>query len=248
MKIIDKKTNIRQKLHAGKSSPFHTYRQLTVGNVSLARFVRYELYTSLLGPMPGGVGYFLRKVFYRPFFKAMGKGVIIGRNVVIRHPDKLSIGDHVTIDDHCLIDARGAEPADFVIEDNVLINRNCLIVAKNGAVRIGGRTSIGGNSMMVSMDGLDIGTAVLIAGGCYISAGNYDYRKSSDTPVMDQNLCTTGPIRIGDGAWIGTRVTILDGVCIGPNAIIGAGSLVMKDVPEKAVSFGIPAKTVRYRS
>ena len=126
IKIIDKGTNIRQKLVSGKGSPFSTYKKLTVGDASFSRFLRYELYTSFFGSMPGGIGYFLRKKFYPSFIGKIGKGVIIGKNVIIRHPEKLFIGDHVTIDDNCLIDARGAGNEGFSIEDNVLINRNCI--------------------------------------------------------------------------------------------------------------------------
>lgn len=248
IKIIDKETNIRQKLVSGKNAPLATYKKLTVGDVSFPKFIRYELYTSLFGSLPGGVGYFLRKKFYPGFIGKIGKGVIIGRGVVIRHPEKLIIGDNVTIDDNCLIDARGAADGEgFVIEDHVLINRNCMLIAKNGAIRIGAHSSLGSNNVIVSMDGVRIGKSVLTAGGCYISTGNYEFN-DPDMPVMDQNLYTSGPVTIGDGAWIGTRATILDGVRIGANSIIGAGALVNDDIPDKSIAVGIPAKIIRQRT
>ena len=56
-----------------------------------------------------------------------------------------------------------------------------------------------------------------------------------------------GPVVIGNDVWIGTRVTILSGVTIGDGAVIGACSLVNRDVPPYAIAVGVPAKVTRYR-
>ena len=55
----------------------------------------------------------------------------------------------------------------------------------------------------------------------------------------------TKEIRIKKNAWIGARVSILPGVTIGENAIVGTGSVVTKDVPDDAVVVGVPAKIVK---
>lgn len=55
----------------------------------------------------------------------------------------------------------------------------------------------------------------------------------------------TKEIRIKKNAWIGARVSILPGVTIGENAIVGTGSVVTKDVPDNAVVVGVPAKIVK---
>lgn len=247
MKEIDRDNLIRERLAKGQESPFKTYMDLTVGQVGFSRFVVYEFLTSLLGPMPGGIGFYLRKKFYPGLFKKAGTGLIIGRNVVIRHPDKIELGDNVTIDDNCVIDGRGAGPGGVALEDNVIINRNCMLLAKAGPIRLGKRTSIGSNSVIVSMDGVELGEAVLSAGGCYISAGSYHF-EDVEVPVMDQGAYAKGPIRIGAKAWLGTGVIVLDGVSIGDGAVIGAGALVNKNIPINAVAFGVPAKIQRYKN
>ena len=84
VKKIHKTSIIREKLAEGEASPFQTYRELTVGRESFSHFVRYEITTCLLGPLPGAAGYLLRKIFYKKLFKHVGRGLIIGRNVVIR--------------------------------------------------------------------------------------------------------------------------------------------------------------------
>lgn len=54
-----------------------------------------------------------------------------------------------------------------------------------------------------------------------------------------------GPIEIGDGAWLASRVVVLPGVRIGAGAIVAAGSLVTRDVPDNALVVGVPARVVR---
>jgi len=247
LKEIEKSNIIREKLERGQLSPFKTYIELTIGETRIPRFLFYEFITSLFGPIPGGIGIYLRKIFYPRLFKKVGKGLIIGRNVVIRHPDKIELGDNITIDDNCIIDGRGAGSGRGVLEDNVLINRNCMVLAKAGPIRLGKRTSIGSNSVIVSMDGVDFGEAVLTAAGCYISTGSYLFDDTSKA-VMDHKVYTKGPVRIGDQAWLGTRVTVLDDVTIGKGAVIGAGSLVVKNIPENSIAFGVPAKVVSTRN
>jgi len=242
----EKKVSIRERLHEGRHSPLKTYIQLTVGDVGFFRFALYEFLTCILGPIPGGIGFYLRKKFYPLLFRKTGKGLIIGRNVVVRHPDKIEVGNNVTIDDNCLIDGRGSGDAGVILEDNVMINRNCTIQAKAGPIRLGKRTSLGSNSAIVSMGGVEFGEAVLVAGGCSFSAGLYNFDEI-DVAVMDQGSYSKGPIFIGKNSWLGTGVIVLDGVNIGTAAIIGAASVVNKDIPPNAIAFGIPAKVKKFR-
>lgn len=246
MKKIDKTDIIRDKIAKSQTSPLKAYKELTVGNVSFFKFLLYEIITFFLGPMPGGLGFFLRKKFYPKLFKKVGRGLIIGRNVVIRHPQNIIIGDFVTIDDNCLIDGRGAGEEGLILEDQVIINRNCMIQAKTGFIKLGKRTSIGSNSVIVSMSGVEIGEALLTAGNCYISAGAYQF-DDLETPIMDQTAFSKGPIIIGKNSWFGTGVTVLDGVEIGEGAVIGASSVVNKNIPAFAIAIGVPAKVYKMR-
>jgi maltose O-acetyltransferase len=66
--------------------------------------------------------------------------------------------------------------------------------------------------------------------------------------MVEQGYEGTRPIVIEDDVWIGARVTILGGVNIGTGAVIGAGSVVTKNVPPYAIVAGNPAKLIRYRN
>ena len=96
------------------------------------------------------------------------------------------------------------------------------------------------------MSGVDVGEAVLTAGNCYISAGLYKF-DDLETPVMDQTAYSKGPIIIGKNSWFGTGVIILDGVTIGESVVVGAASMVNKDLPDYTIAVGSPAKVVRER-
>lgn len=70
-------------------------------------------------------------------------------------------------------------------------------------------------------------------------------------PVDDYEMRREGweiahPITIGNGVWLGANVTVLPGVTIGDNAVIGAGSVVTKDIPANAIAMGVPARVTRF--
>ncbi len=135
----------------------------------------------------------------------------------------------------------------MVLEDEVLVGRNVMRLAKGGSIHIGRRSAVGSNSVVVSTGGVELGEAVLMAGGCSISAGAYEVDQALPM-IMDNKAYTRGPIRIGAGTWLGTAAVVLDGVNIGSGAVVGAGAIVNKDVEDNMIVVGIPAKPVRARS
>lgn len=64
---------------------------------------------------------------------------------------------------------------------------------------------------------------------------------------MYQGVYSRGAATVGDGTWIGASATILDGISIGRGCVIGAGSLVTKDIPDYGIAVGTPAKVIRFR-
>ena len=66
-----------------------------------------------------------------------------------------------------------------------------------------------------------------------------------DAKTRNQGLEYAKAIAVGSNVWIGGNVTVLAGVSIGDNCVIGAGSVVTKDIPDNSLAFGNPCKVVR---
>lgn len=66
-------------------------------------------------------------------------------------------------------------------------------------------------------------------------------------PDLSYNIVEYKHVCIGDDVWIGTNAMVLDGVTIGSHAIVAAGAVVTKDVPDYAVVAGVPSKVIKYR-
>jgi acetyltransferase-like isoleucine patch superfamily enzyme len=90
-----------------------------------------------------------------------------------------------------------------------------------------------------------IGRQVEIAANCAFY--NYDHGTAPGVPIMEQPLRSRGDIVVGDGAWLGHAVTVLQGVTIGEGSVIAAGAVVIDDIPANAIAAGVPARVVRFR-
>lgn len=90
--------------------------------------------------------------------------------------------------------------------------------------------------------GVNIGKNTLIASHVVISTSTHDYMVK---PIRSKRI--DKPIIIGEDVWIGSSAVILPGITISNGAVIGAGSIVTKNVPENAIVVGNPAKIIKYR-
>ena len=84
---------------------------------------------------------------------------------------------------------------------------------------------------------------VLTADKVYISDNSHEYKDVSK-PIMFQSVIQKGSVEIGEGSWLGENVCVL-GANIGKHCVIGANSVVTKDIPDYSVAVGIPAKIVK---
>ncbi len=91
-----------------------------------------------------------------------------------------------------------------------------------------------------------IGNDVIMGPDVLVYTQNHNTSRS-DIPIKYQGVTEEKSVTIGDGCWICSRVIILPGVHIGKNSVIGAGSVVTKDIPDYAIAAGNPAKVVRIR-
>ena len=85
---------------------------------------------------------------------------------------------------------------------------------------------------------------MLIAPNCYITDHDHFWLDPNDPPRFSTRLLHA-PTRIGDNVWLGEKVSVLKGVTIGRNCIIGSNSVVTRDIPPYSVAIGSPARVVR---
>lgn len=109
---------------------------------------------------------------------------------------------------------------------------------------IGFGSGIGANSTIA--DAVVIGKNVMIGQEALMIMSNHRMDRL-DIPMGQQGMTETEPIVIGNDVWIGARVTILPGVYIGDGCVIGAGSIVTKNVPDFEIWGGNPAHFIRSR-
>lgn len=224
-----------------KRSPLAKYQDIVMGNTSLPKLFLFEVLTFLFGQVPGMLGLFSRQIFYRPLFKRMGKGIIIGRNVSLRHTGKISLGKSCVIDEYCMLSAQGDENSSITLGNEVLLGRDTVVSTRNGTIEIGDYSNIGASCRLGTTERLKLGKHVLIAAYCYIGGAQHRFDRL-DVPIIRQGYTQKGGVVIEDDVWLAADVKVVDGVTIGEGAVIGAGSVVTKDIPPYAVAVGIPAK------
>lgn len=122
---------------------------------------------------------------------------------------------------------------------------DAVTITNPSKVSIGYRCSIHEYSYFAGGGDITIGDYVAIANSCTIISESHNF-SDRNVPIKMQGL-SPQPVVIGNDVWIGSKVTILGNVKIGNGAVIGAGSVVTKDIPEYAVAVGVPCKVIRYR-
>jgi len=234
-----------QKAGKSGSSALSKYQDLVLGTHSFFFLIKFELITLLFGSLPGALGLVLRKIFYPFILGRVGKGVVLGRQLTLRHPRKIFIDEGAVIDDYVMLDAKGDENQGITIGKNVFIGRQSAVYCKNGDIYLGDDVNIGHRCIVFSTNRLEIQEGTLIAAECYIlSGGNYDYQGDKWFREQDGNI-TKGPLVIGKNCWLGAKVVVLDGNCLGDHVVIGASAVVTKPIESNSVAVGVPAKVIK---
>ena len=237
---------LKATLKSGGKPGFAQYRQLYYGDVSMWFVLKAEVIIAFCGSMHGAAGIFFRSKLYPGLFKSAGKRVFVGRNVTLRHPQKIRLGNNVIIDDNCVIDAKGQDNDGITIDDNVFIGRNTIIYCKNGDIRLKKGVNISANCTVFSSNKLTIEEDVMIGGYSYLlSGGEYDYTDKGTRFVDQSGMKTKGELVIGSNSWLGARVTVLDAASIGEHCVIGAGAVVVKSIPANSIAVGVPARVTK---
>ena len=131
---------------------------------------------------------------------------------------------------HALFDANGIGEGTRIMPG--------LVAVRTSEIRIGKHVVIMNNCLMMGAGGITIDDDVLVAANAQLISNNHD--------PDDHSILVCKPVHLKRNCWIGAGATILPGVTVGENAVVGAASVVTKDVPDNAVVVGSPAKVVKY--
>jgi len=194
---------------------------------------------------------------------SLGEGVSIGQNSIIK--ENVTIGDGVVIFPNVYIGENTKIGEKSIVQYGAFIEHNCNIgkhcrIGTNTVLRR--ETNIGDHSIFGSLSASEgknwIGSNVLIHTQCHLTTGIIIedwvfiapmFVGANDPKMLHgrrrvEKFVPQGPhIKFGTG--IAVNVTILPGVVIGRECVIGASSLVTKDVPDYSIAFGAPAKVVK---
>lgn len=156
----------------------------------------------------------------------LGRNIFIGERVVLYQAHR---GGHIEIGD-------GA----------VVHTDTCLETGEGGTITIGAATTIHVRcTLMAYQSSITVGRGVALAQNCALYP--YDHGIAPGRPIREQPLISRGAIVIDDEAWIGANVTVLSGVRIGKGAVVGAGSVVTRNVPDGGIVAGSPARLLGSR-
>ena len=197
-------------------------------------------YTSLLADFPFLFHVLLTNKIKRPFFSVLGKfkafwwGVKVGTNFTVEGTISFRKikGSTITIGNKCLFLSTS--------DSNWIgIYSPCIISTITNSAKI----QIGNNC---GFSGTVIGAAMHISIGNNVRCGANTLITDSDWHRDDPRIGEDKPVIIEDNVWLGYGVKVLKGVHIGENTVIGAGSLVTKDIPANVIAAGNPCKVIKY--
>jgi len=240
---------LHEQLSDSSKTAFARYQQLALGSDSIWYLIKYEIIMLVSFWVPGALGLVLRKFLYPFVLGEVGSNVVFGQSVAIRHGQKIRIGSGVIIDDGAVLDAKGGANSGIVIGDNTIVSRNVVLSCKNGDIHVGANCTVGISTLVHALEGSDvnIGSDVLIGAFCYfIGSGPYG-TDDLELEFKKQGMFPQGGIQVANNVWFGSHVQVLDGVSIGHSSIVGASTVVNKNVAEFEVVAGVPMKVIKNR-
>lgn len=161
--------------------------------------------------------------------------------------ENLRLGRHVFIGDRVVLFQRERNGA-LTLGDRVCIYRDAVLeTGYGGSIIVSENASIHPRCQINAFVGnIEIGRGVMIGPNCALYSYNHGILPGRE--IREQPLESKGSIIIGEESWLGVHVTVLSGVRIGRGAVLAAGAVVMRDVPDGAIVGGNPARILKLRA
>jgi acetyltransferase-like isoleucine patch superfamily enzyme len=128
---------------------------------------------------------------------------------------------------------------------DTLLEPGCwLTLSPQARITIGSGCFLNRNTMLAAVELIEIGDHVMFANNCFVGDADHRYDDPSK-PVTWQGFEPKGPVRIGSNCWFGVGCVVTGGVKIGERSVIGANSVITRDLPAGVIAAGAPAKVIR---
>lgn len=207
--------------------------------LSTAMFYGFSLHTAFS---------LLRGIKTVMFFKNP-KGASLGKRVQFRYSSRIRFGKFMKTGD--FVKFSGLGTGGIVLGNNVSIGGHSSLIVSTTLndlgkeIRIGDNVGIGEFAYMGGAGGLKIGDNCII--GQYFSCHPENHNFQETVVEIRKQGTTRKGIEIGENCWIGSKVTVLDGVTVGPGSVIAAGAVLTKSFPANSIIAGVPAKLIKTR-
>jgi acetyltransferase-like isoleucine patch superfamily enzyme len=131
------------------------------------------------------------------------------------------------------------------IGEGTLLEPGCwLTLAPDAEIEIGAGCFLNRGTMIASHKSVKIGDHTMFANGCFVGDAEHRF-DDPEMPITWQGFTTKGPVEIGANCWFGVNCAVTSGVSVGERCVIGANSVVNRDLPARTISAGAPAKPIR---
>jgi maltose O-acetyltransferase len=150
-----------------------------------------------------------------------------------------SVGRWTRLTGRIFVDNRGTIRIGERVQLHSHYVRSILTAFPGGVLNIGDRSIINYGADICATRLVQIGADCMI--GTHVMILDSDFHDAVDRDHVPESR----PVIVGNGVWIGNRAIILPGVNIGESAVIGAGSVVMSDVPQRSIAMGNPARVIK---
>lgn len=174
--------------------------------------------------------------------------LVLGRGARVHGLSKLNLdGGLVRLEEYCRVDCTSREGIhlgrNFKLGAFSRMMASGTLADLGKGIRIGHNVGIGEFAYIGGAGGVQIGDDTIVGQYFSVHPENHVFSDPS-RPVREQGVKRQG-ISVGSGCWIGAKVTLIDGVRIGGNSVIAAGSVVTKCFPANSVIGGVPARLLR---
>jgi acetyltransferase-like isoleucine patch superfamily enzyme len=189
----------------------------------------------------------IRGLFLKIFLWNIRGLFFLGRNVKIDFKRYIYSGKNLILEDRVYMNGLSKKGIHF--GENCTVGREAIILSTGvirnigEGIKIGSNSAIGARNFISGQGGINIGSHVIMGPDVRIFSENHNFLNTSEI-IKNQGENRKGVV-IGDNCWIGANVTILDGVNLGNNSIIAAGSVVNQSFKSNVLIGGIPAKILK---